>query len=150
MKNLILLICAASAQCLSLLGVEKNYRIEENTAQYGGSDYAHVIQVERGISLKRAYEIADANPAIDYFVYLKGGQMVLPLDVNVSFDPSHDPFQLVSNVPFRWDSGASGQGYCRIFRHGDVVFFEEEGVWLGSAPGLADTYFKVKTSSQEE
>lgn len=143
MKKLILLLCAAGVQCASLLG-GYNYRIEADTAQYKGSDYANVVDMKRHISLEDAFKIADANPEIDYFVYLKGGQMVLELDSNVAFDPSQDPFHLVSNVSFRWDSGAPGQGYCRIFRHGDVVFFKEEGLWLGSAPGLADTYFKVK------
>jgi len=72
--------------------------------------------------------------------------MVLEIPSSVQFDVRNDPFELVSNVDFKYDSGDFGKGYCRIFRHGDVVFFKKEGMWLGSAPGLADAYFKDKAS----
>lgn len=83
---------------------------------------------------------------IDYFVYLKGGQMILPLPEDKPFDRKDDPFGLVTHTRFRWDAGGYGKGYCRIFEHGDTIFFKKEGMWLGSAPGLADTYVKADRS----
>lgn len=118
------------------------FTINRDTAQYKGSDYANVVGVARNISLETAFDMAASNADVDYFVYTKGDQMVLEIPSDVPFDPSEDHFGLVSNVNFIYDSGRPGEGYCRIFRHGDAVFFKKEGVWLGSAPGLADTYFK--------
>lgn len=70
--------------------------------------------------------------------------MVLEIPSDVPFDHADDPFRLITCTPFQYDSGESGKGYCRIFRHGDVVFFKEEGMWLGSAPGLADRCIEEK------
>jgi len=126
----------------------KGFILERDTAQYKGSDYANAVRIERGISLDKAFEIAESDSNIDYFVYLKGGQMVLEIPSDVQFDSTKDPLNLVSNTKFRFDSGDFGSGNCRIFRHGDVVFFKKEGKWLGSAPGLADTYSKEKTISK--
>ncbi|HEY2811064.1 MAG TPA: hypothetical protein VGJ00_06735 [Rhabdochlamydiaceae bacterium] len=120
----------------------EGFRLHSDAAQYKGSDYANVIDVARGISLDKAFAIAESNPEIDYFVYMKGCQMVLEVPADVSYDPSTDRFGLAQRISFIYDSGAPGEGYCRIFRHGDVVFFKNEGIWLGSAPGLADTYIK--------
>lgn len=113
-----------------------------DVAQYSGSDYANVVQVERNITLNQAFEIAENNPDIDYFVYLKGEMMVLQLPQDVVFDSAQDPFGLVSFEHYLTDSWENKMGYCRVFRHGDTVFFKNEGQWLGSAPGLADAYFK--------
>lgn len=110
---------------------------EADVAQYGGSDYSNAIRVERGISLEEAFEIAENDPDIDYFVYLKGGQMVLTCD-----KPKNDPLGLVTYNRIGFDDGHVANGYCRIFRHGDTVFFKNEGKWLGSAPGYADVYSK--------
>lgn len=110
---------------------------EADVAQGGGSDYANAIRVERGITLDQAFEIAKNDPNIDYFVYLKGCQMVL-----VGGDPNNDPLGLVTYNQIGFDDGHVGEGYCRIFRNGDVVFFKNEGKSLGSAPGLADVYSK--------
>jgi hypothetical protein len=118
------------------------FRSEPNTAQYKGSDYTNAVRVERGISLKQAFEIAKSDPNIDYFVYVKGGAMVLEIPPEVTFDPMKDPLHLVTYNHYVYDAGGTDFGACRIFRHGDVVFFKKEGMWLGSAPGLADTYFK--------
>jgi len=115
---------------------------KENLAQYGGSDYTNAVRVERGISLEQAKEIAKNDPNIDYFVYLKGQTMVLPLPTDKPFDPATDPLHLVSYSKFTYDSGARGEGYVRVFHHGDVVFFKKEGAWMGSAPRLADAYYK--------
>lgn len=109
-------------------------------AQYGGSDYSNVVRVERGISLQEAFAIAESDSEIGYFVYLKGGCMVLPVD---SRKPCDDPFHLISNVHYLEDSDGSAHfGGCRVFHHGDTVFFKKQGMWLGSAFGLADTYTK--------
>ncbi len=118
------------------------FRKQANAAQYKGSDYANAVRVERGISLELAFEIANSDPSIDYFVYTKGYSMVLEFPPETSFDPSKDPLGLVTYNNFRYDAGHLDQGYCRIFHYGDVVFFKQEGMWLGSAPGLADTYCK--------
>jgi|GEM_PF-3100103 len=145
MKYIYLFICMCAIPFAGLrAGASSHFRVEKDVAQYKGSDYSNVVHVERGISLEDACEIAESNPDIDYFVYLKGYQMVLEIPPDVQFDPDNDPFQLVSYVNFRYDAGNLGTGYCRIFRHGDVVFFKNAGKWLGSAPGLADAYFKVK------
>jgi hypothetical protein len=145
MKLILKFACALTLPIIGLTAANKDhFRLEQDVAQYKGSDYANVVHVERNISLDRAFEIAESNPDIDYFVYLKGYRMVLEIPPNVAFDPSNDPFQLVSYVNFRFDSGQDGRGYCRIFKQGDVVFFKQDGMWLGSAPGLADAYFKIK------
>lgn len=121
---------------------QNGFKKHPNLAQYGGSDYSNAVRVERGISLEKAFEIAKNDPEIDYFVYLKGGQMILVASSEVEFDPNNDPLGLVSNISYLSDNGDLGHGYCRVFRHGDVVFFKNEGKWLGSATGLADVYTK--------
>jgi hypothetical protein len=143
MKSFLLLVICFAAHCGLLTGAERSgFRCEPNGAQYKGSDYSNVVHVARGISLDEAFTIAEQNPEIDYFVYLKGGMMVLEIPPEVKFDRSKDPFGLVTQTGFMYDSGAHGYGYCRIFRHGDTVFFKNEGKWIGSAPGLADVYVK--------
>lgn len=119
-----------------------DFKKQANAAQYKGSDYSNAVRVERGISLEQAFEIAKSDPNIDYFVYTKGYSMVLEIPPETTFDPSKDPLGLVTHTRFRYDAGNLGEGHCRIFHHGDVVFFKNEGKWLGSAPGLADVYFK--------
>ena len=112
-------------------------------AQYSGSDYTNAVRVERGISLDQAFSIASQDPDIAYFVYLKGGCMVLPIDESIPFDPKEDLLGLVSHVSYHNDSDDSiGFGGCRVFHHGDAVFFKQDGIRLGSASGLADTYIK--------
>jgi len=118
------------------------FKLQQNTAQYKGSDYTNAIRVERGIPLEDAIAIAKNDPSIDYFVYVKGYQMVLEVPPEVQFDSMKDPLGLVTFTRYGYDAGGTGYGACRIFRHGDVVFFKKEGMWLGSAPGLADTYVR--------
>ena len=147
MKKLLFLIFGFVMQFGVLPAVERNgFSVQEDVAQYKGSDYSNVVHVERHISLEEAFEIAEKNPDIDYFVYIKGRSMVLEIPPGGCSDGSCDPFGLVSFENFICDSGGLGVGYCRIFHHGDVVFFKKEGMWLGSAPGLADTYFKKHQS----
>lgn len=115
---------------------------QPDLAQYKGSDYCGAIHVERGISLKDAFEIASQDERIDYFVFVKGACMAFEVPENVDFDPTADPLGLVSRTSYVTDDGELCEGYCRVFRQGDVVFFSNEGRWLGSAPGLADVYEK--------
>ncbi len=122
---------------------QTEFRRLPNLAQYKGSDYTNVVHVERGISLDKAFEIARNNPDIDYFVYVKGYSMVLEFPPDVSFDPDKDPFHLVTRGRYIFDNGRPGRGYMRVFHQGDVVFFKNEGRWLGTAPGLADVYEKI-------
>jgi len=128
--------------------IRENFSLKKDVAQYKGSDYSNVVHVERGISLDEAFEIAQNNPDIDYFVYVKGYSMVLEIPSDVKFDPANDPFNLVTKSDYIYDSGAFGSGYCRIFYHGDVVFFKNDGMWLGSAPGLADVYVKETNAAE--
>lgn len=142
MKYVILFFLIFAAPFTTLKA--ESYLLKRDTAQYKGSDYSNVVRVERKITLDQAFKIANENDDIGYFVYLKGRQMVLEIPSEVQFDPAKDPFGLVEDVDFIYDSGEPAHGYCRIFRHGDVVFFKNEGIWLGSAPGLADTYCKTR------
>ncbi len=143
MRSVLFSVFCSVIQCCALFAQERDgFRVQKDVAQYKGSDYANVVHVARSISLEEAFDIAESNPEIDYFVYMKGHQMVLEIPSGVPFDRANDPFGLVCNTNFMYDSGKAGRGYCRIFRHGDVVFFRKEGMWLGSAPGLADAYFK--------
>lgn len=143
MRSVLFLIFCSAMNFGLVSATERNgFRVQEDVAQYKGSDYANVVHVARNISLEEAFDIAEKNLSIDYFVYTKGWQMVLEIPSDVQFHHSQDPFGLVCNTAFRYDSGEMGQGYCRIFGRGDVVFFKKEGMWLGSAPGLADAYFK--------
>lgn len=120
----------------------EGFILTKDTAQYKGSTYSNVVDVARGISLDQAFAIAESNPNIDYFVYLKGYSMVLEVPQEVPVDHANDPFGLLTRTTFVYDSGEPSSGYCRIFHQGDTVFFKKEGKWLGSAPGLADTYSK--------
>ena len=141
MKNILIAIfcfCAAALQA----NVREGFYVKRDLAQYKGSDYTNAVRVERGISLERAFDIAESDPEIDYFVYLKGGQMILEIPQDVQYNSNKDPLHLVTHTSYRYDNGNLGYGGCRIFRHGDVVFFKKEGIWLGSAPDYADTYCK--------
>ena len=119
-----------------------DFEIKENTAQYKNADYSTAIRVERGITIEKALEIAEQDPRIDYFFYLKGGCMVLEME-GASLC-SNDPLGLITRENYIYDDGSSGSGLCRIFRRGDAVFFHDiDTLWLGTAPGLADTYVRA-------
>ncbi|MEI8124410.1 MAG: hypothetical protein WCG42_01490 [Parachlamydiaceae bacterium] len=89
-----------------------NYTKIENVAQYGEADWSNVIGIAKNISVTDAASIADANPDVTYFFYVKGFRMGLN----------------------------NGNGMY-IFNHGDAVFFSGSP-WWGSAPNLADGYIK--------
>lgn len=101
---------------IPVLNADKDgYTKIKDVAQYGEADWSNVIGMSRGITLAEAKTIAADNPEITYFFYTKGIQMVLGTGRN--------------------------DGTCRIFRHGDTVFFSGHP-WWGEANGLADGYLK--------
>lgn len=93
--------------------IEEEFLHTPDVAQYKNADWGQVVGIAKGISLQEAYRIAAEDPAITFFFYTKGYQMVLE----------------------------TTSGDYRIFHHGDTVFFAGEP-WWGSAPGLADGYTK--------
>lgn len=90
-----------------------NYEKVLDVAQYKNADWSNVVGIARNISLAKAARIADKNPEITFFFYMKGHQMVLERE----------------------------DGTYRVFRKGDAVFFTGEP-WWGSAPGFSDGYIK--------
>ena len=140
MKKILIALAALTTQLLPLAA--NDFTLKKDLAQYKGSDYSNAVHVERGITVEEAMKIANSRADVDYFVYVKGYMMVLEVPPEVACDPAQDPLHLLSHTNFIYNAGHMGMGYCRVFRQGDVVFFKNEGMWLGSAPGLADTYFK--------
>lgn len=96
------------------IGLPSGFQKIPNAAQYKEADWSGAIGIAHEISLNEAYKIAAENPDINFFFYMKGGQMVLE----------------------------KTDGTYRMFRHGDAVFFTGEP-WWGSAPGLSDGYIKT-------
>lgn len=143
MKMISKLVFCLAATAVSCYGsVREGFNLQANTAQYKGSDYSGVVHVERSITLDEAFDIAESNPDIAYFFYVKGWQMVLEMPDDAQADALSDPFGLITYQRYLTDAGARSVGHCRIFKHGDAIFFKKDGMWLGSAPGLADTYVK--------
>jgi len=120
--------------------LKNNYELHPNAAQSKGSDYHTAVRVERNITREEALAIADNDPEIDYFFYVKGFMMVLEVPAGVPYQNEGVP--LVQHGNFIFDNGRPGQGAMRVFRHGDVVFFKKGDEAIGTAPGLADVYFK--------
>lgn len=129
MKKLLIGLCIVAASSASLIAMENFYNSTDDiptiriadgwkripdVAQYKESDWSNVICKAESVTLEQAKQIANENPDITYFFYVKGGRMVLE-------DKSQRIF--------------------RVFHHGDAVFFTGEP-WWGSAPGLADGYIK--------
>ena len=98
------------------IGLAKQFKKVCDVAQYGKADWSQAIGLARGISLQEAYRIADENPEITYFFFMKGYSMALRTE----------------------------QGAWLTFGKGDTVFFTGEP-WWGSAEGLADGYLKIST-----
>lgn len=98
---------------------KSNYQLIKDVAQYKLADWSNVIGRARNVTIEQAKKIADADPNITFFFYLKGFQMVLE---NTTVNPA----------------------FARVFHHGDAVFFSGTP-WWGSAPGLADGYVKMNT-----
>lgn len=93
---------------------DPNYEFIKDVAQYKQADWSQVVGRTANITVRQAKKIADANPEITYFFYVKGYSMVLETSSNE----------------------------MRLFSHGDAVFFSGTP-WWGSAPGLADGYVKT-------
>lgn len=93
--------------------MDPNYEFVSDVAQYKQGDWSQVIGRASNVTVEQAKKIADENPAITYFFYVKGYCMVLE---TTSVD-------------------------ARIFNYGDAVFFSGTP-WWGTAPGLADGYVK--------
>lgn len=137
-------IVAAKAAASDLKQGISSFKQYADTAQYKGSDYSNAVRVERGITLAEAHKIAESDPNIDYFCYIKGGCMVLE---SCAEHAKNDPLRLISYSTFVMDGTREVKNdYARIFSHGDTVFFSDKDgkKWLGSAPGLADTYIRNK------
>lgn len=92
---------------------DANYEYIKDVAQYKLADWSNAIGRKNGITVSEAKAIADANPEITYFFYMKGYSMVLENPNGV-----------------------------RVFAHGDAVFFSGTP-WWGTAPGLSDGYVKI-------
>lgn len=93
--------------------IDPRFDYAGEVAQYKQGDWSKVVGRKNGISLEEAKKIADSNPAITFFFYVKGGQMVLE----------------------------TNETDARVFNYGDAVFFSGTPQW-GTAPGLADGYVK--------
>ena len=126
---------------------QDQFTAHPDAAQYKNAGWGHVARVERGISLDQAFEIAANDDNIAYFMYVKGHTMVLEIDLREApastFD--EDQFGLVLRGGYYDENkGRTSYGIMRVFHEGDVVFFwGPQHKWLGSAPGLADTYEKI-------
>ena len=84
-----------------------------NVAQHKDASWDNVIGLARSISISEAAKIAEKNPEITYFFYVKGHLLVLE----------------------------NSQGQFRWFQNGDAVFFTGSPEW-GPTPGLADSYVR--------
>ena len=78
------------------------YRRVPDHAEYGRPDWPNLIGKLKNVSVEEACAYADKHPEIDYFFYIKGGQMVL---------------------------GNPGEGPYRVFRNKDAVFFKGQPWW---------------------
>lgn len=96
--------------------IDSNYEFKKNVAQYKMADWSQLIGRVKNVTVEQAKKIADANPEITFFFYVKGGRMIL-------------------------ENNDANPPYARVFHHGDAVFFSGTP-WWGSAPGLADGYIK--------
>ncbi len=94
-------------------GIEERFYKVPDVAQYKEADWNNVVGIARKLTLDQAYKIANDNPDITYFFYVRSRHLILE----------------------------KPNGEYRSFRSGDVVFFSGEP-WWGSAPGFADGYIK--------
>lgn len=93
-------------------GIAEKYNCQKvwDVAQYKGADWSNLVCVYSNVSLEEACQIAQENPAIDYFFYMKSPYMVLERD----------------------------EGYLEFYEN-DAVFFSGTP-WWGSAKGFSDGY----------
>lgn len=104
-----------------LVPVESQWEKIENVAHYKEADWSNVVGRAENILPWEAFQIAERDPEITYFFYVKGYQMALE---NLNVEPA----------------------IWRVFQNGDAVFFKGEP-WWGTAEGLADGYVKKNKSS---
>ncbi len=88
-----------------------------DVAQYGEADWSQEVKRVKNLSIEQAKKLAEADPRINYFFFVKGLRMVLP------------------------PLGNKG-----VFTKGEAVFFAGKP-WYGSAPGLANAYEKQIASA---
>lgn len=89
-----------------------NWERFADVAQYQGASWDNLVRIESGLTIERAYEIAENDPEITFFFFTKGWNLLL-------------------DTPIGW----------RSFRYGDVAFFRGAPHW-GEAYGLADGYVR--------
>lgn len=87
------------------------FELVSDAAQSRLVAWDNVVGVAHGVSVEDAKQIAAANPAITFFFWTKGCQLILE----------------------------NTEGNYSRFIHGDAVFFSGEAT-LGAAPALADAY----------
>ena len=106
----------------------ENWKKKPDLAQYKwaspGNKWDNEVLRVHYLSPEQAVEIAEQLPEVTFFTYIKGGQMCLEGEDGTM---------------------ANGKG---CFVYGDVIFFKGKD-WLGTAPGLADTYIKQPTTDKE-
>lgn len=99
---------------------DAHWKFLPDVAQYKAGDWSTCVGIAHNVTTTQAKEIAESNPEISFFFFVKGGCMILE---NTQVTPN----------------------YVRIFHYGDAVFFkgnpEEKAQW-GTAPGLADGYVR--------
>lgn len=99
---------------------DSHWKFIPNVAQYKGADWSNCVGIAHRLTVEQAKVLADSNPEITFFFYVKGYSMVLE---NTEVSPA----------------------IARIFHHGDAVFFSgnpNQAIWWGSAVDLADGYVK--------
>ena len=89
-----------------------------DVAQYKGANWSNEVKRVSGVSVEEAKRIAEADPSITYFFYMKAPRMYL-----------------------EGKAGPDGWADKGVFLGGDAVFFSGDP-WYGSAPGFADSYEK--------
>jgi len=99
--------------CLTEQEAFVQWEMISDVAQYKEADWDNFAFVVCGVNPIQAKQIAEMNPEVTYFFFVKGSQLVLEYGDE-----------------------------ARVFQHGDAVFFTGEP-WWGSAPDLADGYIKI-------
>jgi hypothetical protein len=89
-----------------------------DVAQYKGADWKNEVMRKSNLTVEDAKSIAESDPQITFFFYMKGYQMFL-----------------------EGKPGPGGWTEKGVFRAGDSVFFTGKP-WYGSAPSFSDAYEK--------
>ena len=88
------------------------YTIIPNTAQYKWAKWDEHLQTVPASTLENAKARAEKDPSVSYFFHMKSSMVLEQLQGQPS----------------------------KSFSPGDAVFFSGDNLWLGSAPGMSDTY----------